>query len=230
MSSAEIRLHQIIIYTIRASHVLFCLYFQDICCVNVISNLIEFLLIMCADVHPHPCLRIKSFSFCRWNLDSIMIENRVKIPLTEAISYLHKFDIAALFETYLNDTIPNNQIEMEGYSSNIFRSDHPTNTKRGGVCLYCKNYLPIKLHPDLHILDESIVVELTLSRKRLFFAVIYRSPSQNSDEFDLFLSRLVSVMNICIVKNLTVLSLLVISIVRQSSSGQTGKKRMKGSY
>ena len=119
-----------------------------------------------------------------------MVENKVKIPLIEAISSVHKFDIIALSETYLNDTIPNNEIEIEGYSSDIFRRDHPTNTKRGGVCLYYKNTLPIKLRPDLHILDESIVVELTLSRKKLFFVVIYRSPSQSSDEFDLFLSRL----------------------------------------
>ena len=118
------------------------------------------------------------------------VENKVKIPLIEAISSVHKFDIIALSETYLNDTIPNNEIETEGYSSDIFRSDHPTNTKRGGVCLYYKNTLPIKLRSDLHILDESIVVELTLSRKKLFFVVIYRSPSQSSDEFDLFLSRL----------------------------------------
>ena len=157
---------------------------------STISNLVELLLLMCADVHPHPGPRIKSFSFCHWNLDSIMVENKVKIPLIEAISSVHKFAIIALSETYLNDTIPNNEIEIEGYSSDIFRSDQPTNTKRGGVCLYYKNTLPIKLRPDLHILDESIVVELTLSRKKLFFVVIYRSPSQSSDEFDLFLSRL----------------------------------------
>ena len=36
MSSAEIRLHQIFIYTIRANHVLICLYFLDICCVNMV--------------------------------------------------------------------------------------------------------------------------------------------------------------------------------------------------
>ena len=76
----------------------------------------------------------------------------------------------------------------------IFRSDYPTNTKRSGVCLYYKNSLPIKLRPDLHIFDESIVVELTLSSKKLLFAVIYRSPIQNNDQFDLFLSRLESVI------------------------------------
>ena len=86
-----------------------------------------------------------------------MVENKIKIPLIEAISSVHKFDTTALSEIYLNNTIPNNEIEIEGYSSDILRSDDPTNTKRGGVCLYCKNTLLIKLRPDLHILDESIV-------------------------------------------------------------------------
>ena len=120
MSSAETRLQQTLIYTVRANHVLFCLYFLDIYCVNIISNLIELLLLMCADVHPHPGPRIKLFSFCHWNLDSIMVENKVKIPLIEPISSVHKLDIIALSETYLNDTIPNNEIEIEGYSSDIF--------------------------------------------------------------------------------------------------------------
>ena len=230
MSSAKTCLQRTLIYTVLVNHVLLCLYFLDIYCVNTISNLVELLLLMCADVHPHPGPRIKSFSFCHWNLDSIMVENKVKIPLIEAISSVHKFDIIALSETYLNDTIPNNEIEIEGYSSDIFRSDHPTNTKWGGVCLYYKNTLPIKLRPDLHILDESIVVELTLSRKKLFFVVIYRSPSQSSDEFDLFLSRLELVIEHMRHENLIVSSSLVILIVRLSSGGQMGKKQMKGSY
>ena len=190
MSSAETRLQQTLIYTVGANHLLFCLYFLNIYCVNIISYLVELLLLMFADVHPQPGPRIKSLSFCHWNLDSIMVKNKVKTLLIKAISSVHKFDITALSKTYQNDTIPNIEIEIEGYSSNIFCSDHPTNTKRGGVCLNYKNTLLIKLRTDFHILHESIVVELTLSRKKLFFVVIYRSPSQSSDEIDLFLSRL----------------------------------------
>ena len=63
-----------------------------------------------------------------------------------------------------------------------------TNTKRGGACLYYKNFLPIKLRPDLHILDESIAAELALSSKKIFFTVINRS--RNQKMFDLFLLRL----------------------------------------
>ena len=59
MSSVETRLHQTSTYTVRANHVLFCLHFLDICFIYIISNLIELLLLMCADVHPHPGPRIK---------------------------------------------------------------------------------------------------------------------------------------------------------------------------
>ena len=98
-SSAETRSHQTLIYTVRANYVLFCLYFLDIYCVNIILNLIKLLLLMCADLHPHPGQRIKSFSFCHWNLDSIMVENKVnKIPLIETLSSVDMFDIIALSE------------------------------------------------------------------------------------------------------------------------------------
>ena len=63
-----------------------------------------------------------------------MVEIKVKISLIEAISSVHKFDIIALSETYLNDTVPSNEIKI-GYSSDIFRSDHPTYMKRM-VCVY----------------------------------------------------------------------------------------------
>ena len=98
MSSAETRLHQTLIYTVRANLVLFCLYFPDIYCINIISNLIKLLLLMCANVDPNPGPRTKSFSFCYWNLDSIVVENKVKIPLIQTISSVHKSDIIALSE------------------------------------------------------------------------------------------------------------------------------------
>ena len=59
MSSAKTCLQRTLIYTVRVNHVLLCLYFLDIYCVNIISNLVELLLLMCADVHPHPGPRIK---------------------------------------------------------------------------------------------------------------------------------------------------------------------------
>ena len=31
----------------------------------------------------------------------------------------------------------------------VMRTDHPTNTKRSGICLYCKDYLPIIQRDDV---------------------------------------------------------------------------------
>ena len=59
-----------------------------------------------------------------------------------------------------------------------------------GVCLYFKDSLAIKQRKDLQILDECIISELTLRRKKVFFVVVYRSPSQNAESFYSFLENL----------------------------------------
>ena len=65
----------------------------------------------------------------------------------------------------------------------------PTNSRHGGVGLFFKNSLPIKIRDDLSF-EESIVVELKFDRKKLFFTVLYRSPAfhHTSPEFLDFLS------------------------------------------
>ena len=68
-------------------------------------------------------------------------------------------------------------------------SQNPTNTRHGGVGLFFKNSLPIKIRNDLSF-EESIVVELNFGRKKIFFTVLYKSPAFNhaSPEFLDFLS------------------------------------------
>ena len=60
--------------------------------------------------------------------------------------------------------------------------------KHGGVGLFYKNSLPVNVRRDLSF-NESIVVELKFGRKKIFFTVLYRSPSFNytSTEFQTFL-------------------------------------------
>ena len=59
--------------------------------------------------------------------------------------------------------------------------------KKGGVGLYIKDSLPSKSRSDLVTLPECIVHEIHLNKKKYFFAVVYRSPSQNETEFDNFM-------------------------------------------
>ena len=46
-------------------------------------------------------------------------------------------------ETYLDSSIPDNLIDIKGY--NLVRADHPDNIKRGGVCIYYKESLPVRI-------------------------------------------------------------------------------------
>ena len=52
---------------------------------------------------------------------------------------------------------------MEGYDLN--RSDQPSNTKRGGVCVYYKEYLAVR-EVNITSLTESLVCEVTVRNKK----------------------------------------------------------------
>ena len=52
---------------------------------------------------------------------------------------------------------------LEGY--NLIRSHHPSNTKRGGVCIYYKEPLAVRL-VNITSLPECLVCELTIKNKK----------------------------------------------------------------
>ena len=63
----------------------------------------------------------------------------------------------------------------------------PSNTKRGGVCIYFKESLAVRL-VDITSLVECLVCEVTVQNKKGYDAAMYRSPSQSIIEFESFLS------------------------------------------
>ena len=62
----------------------------------------------------------------------------------KAFVTVHKFDKICLSETYLDSRIPfdDNNLEISGY--NLKHSYHPSKSKRGGVCIYYKNFIPLR--------------------------------------------------------------------------------------
>ena len=72
---------------------------------------------------------------------------------------------------------------MQGYE--LVRSDHPSQLKSGGACIYFRNSLPLKIL-NIHYLQESISFELQVGSKIRKFVSLYRSPSQTSDDFENF--------------------------------------------
>ena len=135
------------------------------------------------DIEPNPGpkkLKKNSFSVCHWNLNISSAHNFSKLIQMKAYISMYKHDFTCLSETYLNSLL-----EIDGYV--LVRADHPNNIKRDGVCIYCKESLPVRVI-SLPYLKEALLLEMTCKNKKVIVSVIYRPPSQNNSESDLFLS------------------------------------------
>ena len=114
-----------------------------------------------------------------WNCNSIAKDDFRRLRLLEAQNSVSNYDLISLCETSLNDQVK--LPDPDTYLNNEYTfisSNRPDNSRHGGVGLFYKNSLPLKVRNDLSF-AESIVVELKFGRKKIFFTVLYRSPSFN---------------------------------------------------
>ena len=145
---------------------------------------------------PKPC---QSFSIRHWNVNSFSAHNFSKVSILRAIRAIlraipfkrhsiHKFDVICISETFLNSdaAFHDDNLKIEAY--NIVRSDHPSNSRRGGVCIYYQS-LALKIL-DIKYLQERIVFQVLIANKLCNFISLYRSPSQPTDIFDKFADNL----------------------------------------
>ena len=114
------------------------------------------------------------FTICHWNLDSISARNFAKVQFLKAYLAVHKFDIVCLSEIYLNSSFPFNDNNLDIPCYIMVRADHPVNDKRGGVCMYYKNCLPLKVL-DTRFLHEKVAFDLRIYDKLCSFISLYRS-------------------------------------------------------
>ena len=169
----------------------------------VFAWLCSLLVMLSGDVEVNPGPKNKDkdcLSICHWNLNSISAYDYSKLFLLNSYNSLHKFDIICLSETYLDSNTPLNDdnLKISGYT--LVRSDHPSNTKRGGVCLYYKNSLPLRVI-NIGYLNECLTLELTVGDKTCNFVVLYRSPSQSQDEFGAFSDNFETILDILAQQN-----------------------------
>ena len=142
------------------------------------------------EINPGPKRTPKAnLSIFHWNLISISAHSYVKLSLLRAYLAFHNFHNICLSETYLNSSnLPDDEtLEISGY--NLVLSDHPLNSKRGGVSIYYKNYLPLRII-NINYLSECINFEIMIGNKICNFITLYRSPSQNQDNFQAFIDNL----------------------------------------
>ena len=140
------------------------------------------------EMNPGPghSYRENFFTFMNWNLNSLSKDNFQRVQAIEAHNSLFNYDLISVCETSLNSSIEIPDPLLNDY--NFLPANHPDDVTHGGVGLFYKTSLPLKRREDLSF-DESIVVELKLGCKKIFFTVLYRSPSVkcNSPAFNDFL-------------------------------------------
>ena len=110
-----------------------------------------------------------------WNLALVMTFWIFSFPIHLSVDRYCSKDGNLLIDTH--------NLEISGYS--LVRFSHSHNKKGGEVCVYYKNFLPLKVL-DIQYLHECINFELKTCDKLFNFVVLYISPSQTQDEFEKF--------------------------------------------
>ena len=83
------------------------------------------------------------------------VYNYAKVFLLKACIAIHKFDIIYVSETYLDCSTPSGDSNLEISGQTLNHSEHYSNIKRVGVCIYYKSFLSERIL-NVQYLKESI--------------------------------------------------------------------------
>ena len=126
--------------------------------VSIATWVYSILISLRGDVQLNPGPKNKfnvNFSVCHWNFNSIAALNYANVFFLKAYIAVYKFDIICISRTYLDTSITSDDDNLEILGYKFIRSDHPSSSKRGGVCIYYKSVLPLGIL-DIYYLQESI--------------------------------------------------------------------------
>ena len=107
------------------------------------------------------------------NLKSITAHNFVKEYLLQAYNAIHNFDLICLSESYLDSSVSSDNDNLYIRDYKLVIADHPGNIKRGGVCVYLKNSLPVSCLPNPY-LKEYLIFEESINKNRGYVISMYR--------------------------------------------------------
>ena len=139
----------------------------------------QILLLLHGDVetNPGPNKKYKPFTCCHWNVNSLTTRNMVILPSIAAYNTIHKYDFICISETYLDSSVrtDDRDILINGY--NIIHADHPSNNKKGGVCIYYQESLAVQL-VKTNYLSKCLLCKVSINNKKgyvmlWFFSVIH---------------------------------------------------------
>ena len=107
-----------------------------------------------------------NFSLVHYNVQSVV--NKIDIIEPE----LSNFSLISLTETWLNSTVPNEDIQFNNFQV-PFRRDHEGDS-HGGILVYIKNDIPCKRRQDLELVNiECLWVEINIKSKKMLVGTFY---------------------------------------------------------
>ena len=79
-----------------------------------INNFKHLLLLLSGDIEINPGPKWSSvINFCHWNLNGLISHDFIKVPLVDVFITSNKFDLVCLSETFLDSTIPNDDVKIQ---------------------------------------------------------------------------------------------------------------------
>ncbi len=149
------------------------------------------LLMLCGDVPPNP----GPMKFCHLNARSILsgvdlnthMEDQYSLldDIYECLVYINEFDVIAISETWLKDSVREDALDLAGYQKPLMKN---RNARGGGVMLYVRDHIGSIHRTDLEDNDTEILwVELRLKNKKVLFATCYRPPGATALQVDNFI-------------------------------------------
>ena len=129
----------------------------------------------------------KNFSCPYWNVNNLVAHNMQKVSLFEEYNVTHTYDLICFSEAYFDSSVESDDVSLRISGCKLFWTDHYSNTKIGGFCIYYKEPLALKTI-TISYLQQSLLCEVILDKIKGYISIVYRSPSQNRSDFQHFLS------------------------------------------
>ena len=136
------------------------------------------LLIRSGDVETNPGPKKQSYlKTFHWNLNGLAAHDFVKVQLIEVYIATNNFYTLCLSETFQYSSISNGDNRIKH------------------VSIYYKDFLPLIEKDNITDVKECLVTEKTVCNEKCFFTCLFRSPSQNCDQFRDFRKDFGTVLN-----------------------------------
>ena len=161
-------LHRIYLLLLQLSH-----------CIHNPFNSVLIILLIAGDIHPNPGPSLNSSS----SISALGIFHLNIRSLRNKLNYLSSLvddvDILAITETHLDNSVPNSDIIVDGFSE-PFRKDR--NMFGGGVAMYFSESLIAKRRTDLEFGNAEMIWSQVKFQNILYLICnIYRPPSFNAN-------------------------------------------------